>query len=114
MHSELALRDNAQPLPTRCIADIAFQSRALALELVSLSVECRESLRLTDAECSPPHDGQRDENESSKDQSHEGSPSQCYAALRHARNLALRERGLEAVSVRLAIIARFVTSLPNA
>lgn len=114
MHSELTFSDNAEPLPTRCVADLALQSRALALELVALSVEGREPLRLVDADRSPPHDGQCDENESSKDQRHQRSPSEGYAALRHARSLALRERGLEAVSGLPAITARFVTSLPSA
>jgi hypothetical protein len=98
VHAELTFSHNAQPLPTRCVADVTLQPGSFSLELAAFSVERGESLRLADADRPPPHDGECDENETSKDQGHEGSPSQRYAALRHARSLALRERGLEEVS----------------
>jgi hypothetical protein len=75
VHPQLTFGDDAQALPARCVANFALQPRALALELVSLSVERSKPLRLADAKGSPPYDGQRDQNESSKDQRHEGSPS---------------------------------------
>ena len=114
VHAEPALDDDSETLSSRCFAELALEPRALALERVPSCVELRQMAGLFDANRAPPNDRQRNDDECGENESHQGSAPQCYAALRHARSLALRERGLEAVSALLATTARFVMSAPRA
>jgi hypothetical protein len=99
VHSEPSLGGDAEALTSGCFAQLTLETCTLALELASLCVELRQPTRLLDADGPAPNDGKRDHNECREQERHDCSASQCYAAFRHARSLALRERGLEAVSL---------------
>lgn len=114
MHPEPTLSHDTKALPRRRVANLPLEPGALAFELRSLHVEPRESLGLSNADRSPPHDRQRDENKSGEHEGDPGSTPKRYAALRHARSLALRERGLEFLSASLAMTARLVRTSPSA
>jgi len=60
VHPQAALRGDAEALSRRGIADLALESRALALQLRPFYVELRQGLRLPDADRPSPHDCQRD------------------------------------------------------
>ena len=114
MHTQPALGSCAQSLPRGSVPDLAFQTCSLALQIDALGVELGEPLRLADANRSAPHYGQRDEDEGGEHDPNQGPAAHSYAALCHARSLALRERGLTAVSLTLAVIARLVSKSPSA
>ena len=114
MHPEPTLGGNTKALPRRGIPNLTLEPGALAFELRSFHVELREGLGLPNADRSAPYDRQRDENESGEHQGDQGSTPKRYAALRHARSLALRERVLEFLSASLATTARLVRTSPRA
>ena len=111
----LALLDSrrAERLTGGCVADFAFEPSALAFQSRAFRLELGQALGFTDADRPPPDDGQRDEHERAEDDSDESPAPHAYAALCHARSLALRERGLRAVSFGLAVVARLVRSSPR-
>jgi hypothetical protein len=114
VHPKAAFYRSAQLLATGCLSNLGFQSRAIALERAPLRVELRKARRLIDSDRPAPYDRERNDYENCEDESHEGPSAQCYAAFRHARSLALRERGLLVRSSSLATVARFVISSPSA
>jgi len=114
VHSEPVLSGGAKGLARRCIPDLSLEAGSLALQIGSLGVKLRQSLGLADANRSAPHDGQRDEDEGGEHDPDQGPAPHGYAALCHARSLALRERGLMAVSRGLAVTARLVSNSPSA
>jgi len=103
-----------QRLSRGSVANIALEPGPLALQLNALRVERCEALRLAYSDRTPPHDRERDEHEGAEYEGHEGPPPECYAAFRHARSLALREREFTAVSAGLAASARLVSTSPRA
>src|SRR6266566_850817 len=99
MHPKAALDGSAQRLPARRVANLGIEACPLALQRDALRVQHGETLGLADADGSPPYDRERYKDESAQHQPNQAAPSQSYAALRHARSLALRERGLVLVSM---------------
>ena len=106
----MSLDDGAECLPGRCIPDLTLQPRALALQLCPFGVERSQILRLLDPNRPSPDDGKRNGQKSRQYQTHDAATTQTYAAFRHARSLALRERGLFSISAVVALIAFFVIS----
>ena len=114
MHTQPLLRSCSQRLSRGSVPDLGFEACSLALQIDALGVELGEPFRLADANRSAPHYGQRDNDEGGEHDPNQGPAAHSYAALCHARSLALRERGLTAVSLALAVIARLVSKSPSA
>ena len=114
MHTQPLLGSCAQRVSRGSVPDFGFEACPLALQTDALGVELGEPFRLADANRSAPHYGQRDNDEGGEHDPDKGPAAHGYAALCHARSLALRERGLTAVSLTLAVIARLVSKSPSA
>ena len=113
MHAKTMFDRGAQCLSRGRVADLALEACPLALQLDALRVERGKPLRFANPNRAPPYDRERDEYERAECQGHEGPPPKSYAAFRHARSLALREREFTAVSAELAASARLVSTSPR-
>jgi len=105
---------SAQRLPRGGITNFALEACPLPLQADAPGVEGSESLRLADSDRAPPHDRKSNQHEDAEYEAYQGPAPECYAAFRHARSLALRERGFTPVSAGLATSARLVMSSPSA
>lgn len=114
MHAESAFDGQPQRLSCRRVANLALQTCSLALELGTPGVERGKSLGLGNADRTTPNDRKRDNDERAQYECDDASAPESYAAFRHARSLALRERGFADASSGLALTPRFVNSVPSA
>src|SRR2546423_2862658 len=114
VHAQATLHRCAERLSARSGADLGFQASSLALQAGAFCFQHREPLRLTDADRSPPDDGQRAHEERAEKQPDQTATAQSYAAFRHARRRALLERGFFVPSMSVGLSPRLVTSSPRA
>src|SRR5215216_876421 len=123
--TEPLLRRRGDLVPTGGVAYLALQLRPLCSKVLPLALELLHPARLHLTERAPPDDARCHEDETKKcERDHGPTPTSGhstaaplaarYGALRHALNLALRERGFRSASSDAAVIGFRVTRLPRA
>ena len=115
MHPQALLGDRLETRATRRGTDVRVELQSLGDERGAACVQLSQIALRGNAEAAPQNDAQRDDEETEQQEGDAKSPDPApYSALRHARSLALRARGLWAVSSWGATMARRVTTLPSA
>src|SRR5690349_2906589 len=132
-HYDLTVTRHAQTEPlggrgefgsTGGVADVPLQLGSLCAQVLPLPFELLHHARLRNSERAPPNDARSYEDETKKCEGNHGptpapghAPAaafRTYCALRHARSLALRERGLRSASSGDAVIGFRVSNTPSA
>ncbi len=114
MHAELRLRNWDQSNARRRLSDFCLETNSLIAQLPQLRLDSAHVSRLSVSVTSPRDDSCRCDDESHQDGRDNPTAANSYAALRHARSLALLARGLRSISASDVLIAFRFINVPSA
>ena len=114
MHSQPLFSDRQQALARRRLADLSFEKDALIHELPKVRLDTAHLSGLRVSVTSSGDDRSCGDDKADEHCRDDPAPTDRYAALRHARNRALRARGFRSISSAEGLIAFRFTSTPRA
>jgi hypothetical protein len=110
---ETLFRDRLESTAARGVPDRRLELQLGGYERLAPALEIPEYSRLREPLGPPPDDARGHEDETNEHDREEPAAPRAYAAFRHARSFALRERGLRAISSAVGVIALRITSCPS-
>src|SRR5919206_2363636 len=113
VHLEPLPHDRLQPAAAGRVANRALELDRRGHERLPPSLEVAQDPRVREAVAPPPDDARGYEDETNEQHRGEAAAPPPYSPFRHARSLALRERGLRASSSAVGVTAFRVISLPS-